>query len=116
MAFSRVHEPKRIEESLKYAAQKLKIDAFKELQVSAISHVLRGDDVFVSLPTGFGKSAIYQALPLCSDNFSVLQRQRTPWTRSAGPGEGSEDTTMLTGAPDPPPRSIALVISLLFLL
>ena len=70
MAFSRVYEPKRIEESLKYAAQKLKIDAFKELQVSAISHVLRGDDVFVSLPTGFGKSAIYQALPLCSDNIS----------------------------------------------
>ena len=90
---------------MKYAAQRLKIDAFKELQASAISCVLKGEDVFVSLPTGFGKSAIYQALPL---SFDFL---RSPIDSASDPGksDGSEDPSILT--PAPAPRSIALIIS-----
>ena len=53
MAFAKDYEPKHIIDSLKYAVQRLKIDAFKELQASAISCVVKGEDVFVTLPTGF---------------------------------------------------------------
>ena len=45
-----------------FAAQKLKITGFKDLQLVS---VLRGQDTFVSLPTGYSKSAIFQAIPLC---------------------------------------------------
>ena len=55
MAFERdFFQPDKIADSLNYAAQRLKIDDFKDLQASAIySVVLSGEDVFVSLPTGF---------------------------------------------------------------
>ena len=32
--------------------------------------MLKKKDVFVSLPTGFGKSVIFQALPIVSDGFT----------------------------------------------
>ena len=35
----------------------------KEEQISAIRHVFDGMDVFVWLPTGFGKSIVYEYLP-----------------------------------------------------
>ena len=59
-----------LRESLSYAANKLGIPngKFRELQESAIRSVIEaGRDIFVALPTGFGKSAIYQAIPLCCD-------------------------------------------------
>ena len=47
---------------------------FKELnciQREAITQiVLKHKDVFVSLPTGFGKSIIFQALPLVFDQYA----------------------------------------------
>ena len=36
-----------------------------------ISAELKKRDVFVSLPTGFGKSVIFQALPMVFDGFTV---------------------------------------------
>ena len=39
---------------------------FKPQQMKAIECIVRGEDVFVTLPTGFGKSAIYQSLPFCA--------------------------------------------------
>ena len=40
---------------------------FKEKQEEAIRSILSGKDTFVSLPTGYGKSLIYAALPLIFD-------------------------------------------------
>ena len=39
----------------------------KDKQVEAIQKFCQGLDVFVSLPTGFGKSMIYGLLPLIFD-------------------------------------------------
>ena len=39
----------------------------KDKQVEAIQKFCQGLDVFVSLPTGFGKSMIYELLPLIFD-------------------------------------------------
>lgn len=46
--------------------KKLSID-LKEKQLEAILEFLSGKDVFVSLPTGYGKSLIYEILPLVFD-------------------------------------------------
>ena len=48
--------------SLEYASTVLKIDRFKDLQVDAIKSALKGQDVFVNLPTGYGKSVICSVL------------------------------------------------------
>ena len=55
--------------SVDAAARKFGIDSLKKQQVSAIRALLAtlcGNSVFVSLPTGFGKSLIYQLLPCLS--------------------------------------------------
>ena len=83
--------------STEYAARKLKISAFKDLQLKAILSVLRGQDAFVSLPTGYGKSAIYQAIPLCTDYLrmqtactsSTTTSDFTSPTPTAASGSGS---------------------------
>ena len=41
----------------------------KEEQREALRCVLFGRDGFVTLPTGYGKSAIFQALPLCASTL-----------------------------------------------
>ena len=49
-------------------ASKFEIFALNTSQKRAISEVAnKGKDVFVNLPTGFGKSLIYHALPTVFD-------------------------------------------------
>ena len=38
----------------------------------AVSHFLNGKDVFIVLPTGFGKSFCFQCLPLCLGGDTVI--------------------------------------------
>ena len=38
-----------------------------DLQISVIQDVIQGKHVFVNLPTGFGKSAMYAMFPLVMD-------------------------------------------------
>ena len=45
----------------------LGIKQFKQKQVEAIESFLSGKDTFVSLPTGYGKSVFYAALPPAFD-------------------------------------------------
>lgn len=51
------------------SAKILGIKQFKQKQVAAIESFLSGKDTFVSLPTGYGKSVIYAALPLAFDTL-----------------------------------------------
>lgn len=67
-----------LQKSIEYAARKLQIAKFKDLQVAAIKAVLRGQYIFVSLCTGYGKSAIFQAIPLCIDHLRCTTAEATP--------------------------------------
>ena len=64
--------------ALSFALCKLKSKEFalKTQQREAVKHVWEGKDVFVLLPTGFGKSLIYQVLPFIFD--FKLGRMRGP--------------------------------------
>uniref|UniRef100_A0A1X7V9J4 DNA 3'-5' helicase n=1 Tax=Amphimedon queenslandica TaxID=400682 RepID=A0A1X7V9J4_AMPQE len=44
----------------------------KEKQLEAMATFLSGRDVFVSLPTGYGKSAIYALLPMVFDEINHI--------------------------------------------
>ena len=44
-------------------------DKLKTKQLEAIFVFLKGNNVFVSLPTGYGKSIIYAILPYAFDNL-----------------------------------------------
>ena len=50
------------------AERKLEI-VLKDKQREAVLSILEGKDVFVMLPTGYGKSMIYGVLPLAFDNL-----------------------------------------------
>ena len=47
----------------------------KPQQISAIASFMKGNDIFVSLPTGYGKSLVYATLPFAFDTWKgkVLQ-------------------------------------------
>ena len=57
------------EQALSFALCKLENKDFtlKAQQKEAVKHVWEGKDVFVLLPTGFGKSIIYEVLPFLFD-------------------------------------------------
>lgn len=60
-----IRDPSALLGALQRGTSKLGLSEFKPEQREAIRSALCGRDVFVTLPTGFGKSAIYQALPYC---------------------------------------------------
>ena len=49
--------------------KKLGYEVLKEKQIEAVSSFIEGNDVFVSLPTGYGKSLIYAILPFLFDTL-----------------------------------------------
>ena len=57
----------RTELALSYAAQRLRLPSLNEKQKEAVRAFLSGKDVFVSLPTGFGKSVCFQSIPFVMD-------------------------------------------------
>ncbi|KAL5500654.1 hypothetical protein EMCRGX_G012248 [Ephydatia muelleri] len=58
-----------IEESILHAARRLGYHDLREHQLHAAKKFLQGNDVFVSLPTGSGKSLIYAVLPFAFDHL-----------------------------------------------
>ena len=57
------------------AVAELGYDSVKPEQKAALLAFLRGRDVFVSLPTGYGKSLCYAALPAAFDSLRISPSQ-----------------------------------------
>ena len=60
--------------TIRLASSKIAVN-LKEKQFEAILSFMPGKDVFVSLPTGYGKSLIYSILPLAFDIFKGKNQQ-----------------------------------------
>lgn len=63
--------PASFEDLVTYALESLDRVSFKlkSQQLDSIKYVVEGSDVFVWLPTGFGKSIIYESLPFVFDRL-----------------------------------------------
>ena len=57
----------KVNDAIKQAAEKMSLYPLKPKQFEAIMTFMSGKDTFVSLPTGYGKSAIYAVLPFAFD-------------------------------------------------
>ena len=53
--------------ALNHASQHMGIQGLKPKQLETIEAFVSGKDMFVSLPTGYGKSMIFAILPLLFD-------------------------------------------------
>ena len=51
------------------SGKQLGYDKLRAKQIEAMTAFVQGNDVFVSLPTGYGKSIIYAALPYVFDKL-----------------------------------------------
>ena len=60
-----------VEKALK-ALKDSSIESLTKYQSKALFHVLNGEDTFVSLPTGHGKSLTYQLAPSVSKHLGLL--------------------------------------------
>lgn len=58
-----------MESLIQESAVQLGYDRLKEKQLEAIMSFVGGNDTFVSLPTGYGKSVIFAVLPLVFDRL-----------------------------------------------
>lgn len=58
------------ETSLQSILPRFGLAELKDEQKKALFYLLSGKDVFVNLPTGFGKSLIYQLAPLVAEELS----------------------------------------------
>ena len=61
--------PDVIERNLTLASDRLVGDRPKLQQLEAAMSILQGKDVLVSLPTGYGKTLIYQLLPVAAERI-----------------------------------------------
>lgn len=86
-----VYSPEEITSSIQYAADILHLPNVKEQQMNGLTHFLKGHDLFVNLPTGYGKSMIFHGAPLCIDYLNKLK-------------------VSATSSPSPP-RSLAIVVA-----
>ena len=56
-----------VDSAIVQAARKLRYGEVKSEQSRVIREIVAGNDVFVALPTGYGKSLCYALLPLVFD-------------------------------------------------
>lgn len=89
--------------AMQKAAERLGIQSLYPEQVEVLDAILRGEDVLMVLPTGFGKSACYQIpsmilpkpvlvisplLALMKDQYEKLQRRNVPCVKLDGTVRG----------------------------
>ena len=67
MALAQALESDRIELAVAYAASRIGVPSLNAHQKQAVRAFVNGKDVFISLPTGFGKSVCFQSLPFVLD-------------------------------------------------
>ncbi len=60
---------KRVAAAISDSTRQLGIESLKDKQLEAVLKFVEGHDIFVSLPTGYGKSIIYAVLPLVFDKL-----------------------------------------------
>ena len=65
-------EGDRVEQAMRYAAERIGIPSLNEKQKEAVRAFVGGKDVFVSLPTGFGKSVCFQSVLFVFDPSRCL--------------------------------------------
>ena len=68
----------QIEDALKSAVTRLGFDEAKDKQKEAVVAFVSGRDVFVSLPTGYGKSLCYSCLPCLFDRLGLQTGEERP--------------------------------------
>ena len=59
-------------QALEESVAALGLTSLKEYQRKAIAAFVSGSDVFVALPTGYGKSVIYAILPVLFDKVKGM--------------------------------------------
>ncbi len=64
-----VKEPSILDSSIHRSLRAFGHDSLKPVLSEAVQAILCGQDTFVSVPTGYGKSLIYQILPFCAINI-----------------------------------------------
>ncbi len=69
MAAKRSYGTEKEIEAIAYSSDKLKYDELRCEQKEAVIAFLNGNDLFVSLPTGYGKSLCYGILPYAFDHL-----------------------------------------------
>ena len=62
-----------VEKAISESMKLMGMTSLKAKQHEAITSFLSGNDVFVSLPTGYGKSAIYLLMPPIFDRVKGMQ-------------------------------------------
>ena len=66
-------KPEKINAAIDHAMKTVGLESLKREQREAIQEFLSGKDVFVSLPTGYGKTYCYSLLPLAFDYLRESQ-------------------------------------------
>ena len=65
-----------VDEAITEVSKEIRV-VFKEKQYSAIKSFCQGNDSFVSLPTGYGKSLIFAVLPMIMDKIKGMPTYRS---------------------------------------
>ena len=67
-----------LEKAVNYACSQLGYAKLTPSQEEVVLSVLQGQDIFVSLPTGSGKSLCYAVLPMAHDNYRSVHVSTPP--------------------------------------